>query len=268
MLQIKTCLIALILTFFSLFTVAQQVEVGAKLGAAGYIGDLNPYNPLKFSGPSGGIFAKLNFTPHWGLGLHYNFGQIEGDDAKSNVQQFRDRNLSFKTSLNEASLILDFNLFDLYAYNRKGRITPYLFGGFGAVWYHPTAEFNGNTYELREYNTEGLAATYKDYALTFPYGAGLRYKMKSNWAYFFEIGYRTALTDYLDDVSGVYANPTAWTGNSAQISKALADRSGEQTGVYLGDPGSQRGDFRKRDNYMFVGIGISYTFVSQKCFTF
>jgi opacity protein-like surface antigen len=248
---------------------AQQVELGASLGGASYQGDLNLYNPVKISGISAGAFAKLNFDPHWGLGFHYNFGQIKADDAKSNNLQFNDRNLSFYTSLSELSLLVDFNLFDLLSYSRKGKMTPYLFAGVGIILFNPKATYNGNDIELKPLTTEGQAKPYKGYAPTFPYGAGVKYRLKDNMTIFSEIGYRTPYTDYIDDVSGVYASSSAFTNSSnASLSKALSDRSGEITGTYLGNPGTQRGDFRKRDNYMFVGIGISYTFVSQKCFTF
>ncbi|MBU2045627.1 MAG: hypothetical protein KJ712_02710, partial [Bacteroidetes bacterium] len=53
-------------------------------------------------------------------------------------------------------------------------------------------------------------------------------------------------------------------GNSPEntaLRIALADRSQYKIGV----PGTQRGDFRKKDSYVFVGITLSYTFVSQKC---
>jgi opacity protein-like surface antigen len=247
---------------------AQQLEIGGSLGGSSYLGDLNQYNPVKISGLSGGVFLKTNFTPHWALGFHFNVGSIKGNDATSKNEQFQDRNLSFKTSLQEVSVLGEFNLFDLYAYNRKGKITPYLFVGIGAVIFNPTTIYQGNKYELRDYKTEGQTESYKKYTLTFPYGAGVKYKIRDSWTVFSQVGYRTPLTDFIDDVSGVYAPATAWTGSSAGISSALADRSGENTGVYLGEAGTQRGDFRKRDTYMFVGIGISYTFVSQKCFTF
>ena len=69
-----------------------------------------------------------------------------------------------------------------------------------------------------------------------------------------QIGYRTALTDYLDDVGGYY------TGNATPDDPSIIGGAGRI--------GTQRGDLRKRDNYMLVSIGISYNFVSQKCFTF
>jgi opacity protein-like surface antigen len=248
---------------------AQQAELGLSLGGASYIGDLNPYNPLKVSGPAAGVYAKLNFDPHWGLGIHYNYGKVKADDAKSNNLQFNDRNLSFSTPLSEVSLLLDFNLFDLLSYTRKGRFTPYLFAGIGAVIYNPSTIYNGDKVQLKDLVTEGQAEPYKGTTITFPYGAGIKYKLRNNWTIFSQIGYRTPLTDYIDDVSGVYAAPSAYVNSrDFTLSNALGDRSGEINGVYLGSPGTQRGDFRKRDTYMFVGIGISYTFVSQKCFTF
>jgi opacity protein-like surface antigen len=227
---------------------AQQVEIGGSLGGSSYLGDLNQYNPVKISGLSGSLFLKNNFTPHWGVGFHLSVGSIKGNDASSKNEQFQDRNLSFKTSLQEVSAIGEFNLFNLYAYNRKGKITPYLFAGIGALIFNPTTEYQGDKYELRAYNTEGQSESYKKYTITFPYGAGVKYKIKDNWTIFSQVGYRAALTDFIDDVSGVYAPATSWAGSSASISAALADRSG--------------------DTYMFVGIGISYTFVSQNCFTF
>ena len=56
---------------------AQVLELGVQAGGAGYMGDLNPTQPLKISGPSFGGFAKINFDPNWALSLNYNFGKIK-----------------------------------------------------------------------------------------------------------------------------------------------------------------------------------------------
>ncbi len=267
--QIRTILFFLLLFFANQASFSQQVEVGIHGGGASYLGDLNQYNPVKISGISAGAFARLNFNPHLGLGLHYNYGKVKANDANSNNAQFRDRNLSFYTPLNEVSLLLDFNLFDLYSYGPKRKFTPFIFLGVGALLYNPKTKLNGTAYALKSYTTEAQTEEYNGYTLTIPYGVGVKYKVKDNWTIFSQIGYRTPFTDYIDDVSGVYPAQSAFNNMpNPVISRVLSDRSGEQTGIYLGDPGTQRGDFRKRDNYMFVGIGISYTFVSQKCFTF
>ncbi|RZL45308.1 MAG: hypothetical protein EOP00_17740 [Pedobacter sp.] len=250
----------------TLSSFAQQVEVGLNAGGASYLGDLNQNNPVKISGISAGAFIKLNFDPYWAVGLHYNYGKIKGADSLSSNAQLNDRNLSFYTPLNEASLLLHFNFFDLFTAGTRKRFTPYIFAGVGVVNFEPKTKYMGKEYLMRLYNTEGQSENYKSYAITIPYGGGIKYKKTESLSFFAQIGYRTPLTDYLDDVSGVYPSRNSWPNGG--MGSILSDRSGEKTGVYLGDPGTQRGDFRKRDNYMFVGIGISYTFVSQKCFTF
>lgn len=263
---LSTFLFALLTTFAH----AQRVEVGLNAGGASYLGDLNPYNPVKISGISAGVFGKYNFNRYVGLGLHYNYGKVEANDADSKYQQLRDRNLSFENGLHEISFMLDFNLFDLTPhYRRKTNFTPYIFVGVGALIFEPKTTYKGDEYKLRGYRTEGQEEIYKGFTATFPYGIGIKYKVKDNWTLFSQIGYRTPLTDYIDDVSGVYPAKSFFFDPSVpSSSESLSDRSGENTGVYLGEPGTQRGDFRKRDHYMFVGIGISYTFVSQKCFNF
>jgi opacity protein-like surface antigen len=246
---------------------AQRAEIGLNGGGSGYIGEFNQSNPLKISGINGGIYAKINFDPHWGLGLHYNYGRIKGDDATSKNPVLQQRNLNFRTSLNEVAFIGSFNFIDMYSPGSKKRISPYLFLGVGGVLFEPRGKYLGEwgvTLADTSTSTEGLAP-YRKYSLVMPFGAGLKYKKSENWTLFGQIGYRAAFTDYLDDVSGVYPDkPKMWGGVN------ISDRSGEVSASRLPiySPGDQRGDSRKRDTYVFVNIGISYTFVSQKCFTF
>ena len=111
----KKLLSILFIFIISLKANAQRAEVGVVTGGAGYIGDLNQNNILKISGITAGVFAKVNLTPFIGLGMHYNYGNIKGDDTKSKNQQFRDRGLNFNTNLNEVSLIADVNFFDVFS---------------------------------------------------------------------------------------------------------------------------------------------------------
>nr|WP_121273900.1 DUF6089 family protein [Pedobacter schmidteae] len=244
---------------------AQTFELGLMGGGAGYIGDLNQDKLLKISGLSLGAYAKLNIDPYWAVGVHYTYGKIKANDADAENAQFRDRNLNFKTSLNEVGLQVDFNFLNYFAGGGTKKFSPYIFSGMGLVFYNPKATYNDKTYNLRYYQTEGQTEAYRNYALSVPYGVGIKVRIKDNLGLFSQIGYRTAYTDYLDDVSGRYPDPIIWK-NDAYLAdrKFLSDPSLTQYGAV----GVQRGDFRKRDTYMFVGIGISYTFVSQKCYTF
>jgi len=263
----KTTLFAIILSsFFACKAVAQAWELGAQLGGAGYMGDLNPTNPLKISGFSFGGFVKANLDPNWALSFNYTNGRIKADDAKSGNEQFRQRNLSFTNNLHELSLLVDFNFFDYFSGGGLSRFSPYLYTGVGAVLFNPKTIYQGRTYDLAIYQTEG--EEYKKNAMSIPIGFGLKYNLKSNWTLMGNIGYRNAYTKYLDDVSGYYIDPDKYSTEPSirGMQQILSDRSNEVLGYNVGGKGVQRGDFRKRDTYMFVGIGITYTFVSQKCF--
>lgn len=238
-------------------------ELGLAAGGAGYLGDLNQNNPLKISGINGNLFLKRNFSEYLGLRLNYTFGQISGNDAESNNAQFRDRNLAFKTDLNELSAIADFNFFGLGLGQNDRRFTPYIFVGAGLLMFNPGLKKDGTRYKLSEFKTEGQETSYPTKVLTIPYGFGLRLQNPGGFGIFSEIGYRTASTDYLDDVSGSYSETPAIVKIGDGFLN-LSDPSIKKVGV----PGTQRGDFRKRDTYLFVSVGISITFVSTKCYSF
>ena len=251
--QYKKILLSILTAFFlASTTFAQRIEVGMVAGGASYIGDLNQNDMFKVSGITGGAFANYNFTPHVGVGLHYNYGNITANDNNSKNIDYRNRGINFDTDLHEISIIGEFNFLDAFSPISKRRFTPYIFAGVGRVYFKSSASYhNFSSSNLRKERTEGQLQEYKPYAATIPYGAGLKYKLTNYFTLSSQIGYRTAFTDYLDDVSGYYTGYTAPSNPNG-----------------YGEIGGQRGDLRKRDNYMFVSIGISYNFVSQKCFTF
>jgi hypothetical protein len=246
----------------------QTIELGIAAGGAGYIGDLNQKQPLKISGISAAAYVKMNLDPYWAVGLHYTYGKIKANDARSDNSQFRDRNINFKTPLNEISLQVDFNFFNYFAGGGTKNFTPYIYTGVGTVFFNPKATYDSTTYNVRLYKTEGQGSPYKNYTFSILYGVGAKARLKENWGLFTQIGYRTAYSDYLDDVRGKYPSQSNWPEDDSPELRAIRNRLSDPSLSQYGAPGVQRGDLRKRDTYMFVGIGISYTFVSQKCYTF
>ena len=230
---------------------------------AGYIGDLNINNPIKPSGGFAGLFVKRNFNRYISAKLSYTFGQISGADSTSDYQQFRDRNLSFTTPLKELSLVAEFNFMSYIPEAGKNLYTPYIYAGGGITAFAPRTTYNGQIISLRNLRTEGQSRAYAKNTLVLPFGAGIKYNISGKWTLAADVGYRITRTDYLDDVSGAYAPASALPSASAI---KLADRSGERNGIYIGTPGTQRGDYRPRDFYMFAGFTISYTFVTQQCY--
>jgi opacity protein-like surface antigen len=257
-------LLVILLSLTSCGLFAQTWEAGVSAGGTAYMGDLNQHNPAQISGPQVGVFAQRNFNPYLSLKFNYNYGTISGADSTSNNQQSRDRNLSFHTTLNELSLVAEMNFMnyrpgmDEYKY----RFTPFIFLGIGAVNYNPQATYLGKEYDLRELRTEGQETPYPNTAIVIPYGAGIKYNFSSSWNIMVSAGYRYVRSDYIDDVSGAYPNRVGMS----TIAAALSDRSGERTGTYIGVPGTQRGDFRGHDTYLFVGFTLSFTILTANCY--
>lgn len=239
----------------------QSWEIGAKAGTSGYFGDLNPVRIYKPGDPAAAIFLKANIDSYWSVGFNLMQARIQAHDAYSPNPAQQQRNLNFHSAITELSLFTEFNFFSYIPSVSKSRFTPYLFAGAGLVFFNPKAELDGVVYSLRTYMTEGQPEPYKKYALTVPYGAGIKYNIAGKWTLGLEGGYRTAFTDYLDDVSGRYGDFSKGDLTAAR----LADRSGEIAGSNLFKPGDQRGDFRPRDNYFFLGLTISFTFLTYKC---
>lgn len=254
----------LFLSIFGLWSdvSAQSWEIGGFAGSSGYMGDINPADPLKFTDLAFGAQLKRNIDPYWSFKLNAMHGKIRADDAASASEYQRQRNLNFYSGITEAGLQVEFNFFNYIPGVSKKKYTPYLFTGVAGVMFNPKTMYNGAEYQLADYDTEGV--DYKTYAVAVPYGAGIKYNLTGSWNLIGEIGYRTAFTDYLDDLSSIYPDKNMLMNNDA---RALSDRSGENTGIYYGAAGTQRGDFRKRDTYMFAGISLTYTFVSQKCYS-
>ena len=263
----QTVLIFLALFFISIAAQAQRWEVGITAGSMGYIGDLNQNNYTKLTNFAFGGMVKNNLDGFWSIKLSVLKGQVEADESKSKYQQERDRNLSFFSPITEASLQVEFNFFDYGRLFGKSRITPFLFTGISGFAFNPQTTLNNTIYELKKYRTEGQTRAYKTTALAIPFGLGLKCNITKNLNLIGEMGYRKAFTDYLDDVSGYYPPTGSFTSSDPSqiaIHNALSDRSVSR----IGTAGTQRGDFRKNDTYLFGGITLSYTFVSQKCYSF
>ncbi|RYY30067.1 MAG: hypothetical protein EOP41_01415 [Sphingobacteriaceae bacterium] len=253
----------LLLLLISSGAFAQKWEVGGFAGSSGYMGEFNEINPLKLTDFALGAAVKYNFNPYFSARLGYTYGTIRGADSTASSQQLRDRNLSFYSGLNELALTGELNFFKYEPGISVKRWSPFIFSGVALVGYNPQANYNGTTYDLRSLKTEGQQKEYSSTAISIPYGVGLKVNFYKSWNLALELGYRTAFTGYLDDVSGNYADKNSMPNAYSRI---FADRSGEKTGIYTGSTGSQRGDLRSRDTYMMAGFSLSFTFLSQKCF--
>jgi hypothetical protein len=127
-------------------------------------------------------------------------------------------------------------------------------------------------YELQPLGTEGQGyAEYPDRVLynrtafTWLIGGGFKYRLAKGLGVQLEVGVRKTKTDYLDDVSGTYADPIVLFHEGGEEVAFLADPSVLISGEPVGATGKMRGDDTKKDDYLFAGIGLYYTINPYRC---
>src|SRR4030095_8015554 len=172
------------------------------------------------------------------------------------------RNLSFQSPVSEFSLVGEFNTFDLD--NKKW--TPYVFAGIAVFRYNPyTFDRSGNKTYLQPLSTEGQGlpgySPSSPYGLTqfaLPFGAGIKYNLSDKFRLGMEVGLRRTFTDYLDDVSGNYADQNDLLTYRGSLAADLAYRGDEVPGGDLTytSKADIRGSAKYKDYYYFSGLHL------------
>lgn len=252
--------------------VAQIHEFGVWGGITNYFGDLNTQTSFKFTRPGAGAFYRYNIKYRGAWKSSINWGIAEFDDAKTNIDWNRQRNLSFKTDIIDVSSVIEFNFLKYDKNSKKHWFTPYLGTGLTLFFFNPKAQYKGKWYYLQPLGTEGQndpsysgVKKYRLFSFAIPIVGGFKFSFKRNWNIALEAGVRKTFTDYLDDVSGKYPSYASLPGGSSGLAAALSDRSAENGGEKIGRPGYQRGQSPKFDDYLMGGITISYTIMRERC---
>jgi hypothetical protein len=242
---------------------AQNWEIGVTAGGMGYMGDLNPHQFHKINNLAIGGIVKRNFDGYWSLKFSLLAGKVSARDADTNYPEQVNRNLQFFSPVTEGSFQAEFNFFDFGIEHGQRRFTPYIFAGISVFGFNPKAEYGDTVYELKYLATEEAVAdgaAYKTIATAIPVGAGVKYQLSERLNLAAEFGFRTAHTDHLDDVSQRYPEIDPASSNSA-VRMYFSDPSIAKIGGHQ----VQRGDFRKKDTYIYTGITLSYVFRSNNC---
>jgi Domain of unknown function (DUF6089) len=239
-------------------------EVGGMVGAANYFGDLNTDWRVNRLQPAGMIGARYNFNDRLSTRIGFSVGQVSAFDSDSKNIYEQTRNLHFKSMIFDATAQFEFNFLPYVHGHRDYYYTPYMFLGPSLFRYNPRAELNGTWYDLVDYGTEGqfLGEEYNTIQGGIAYGMGFRYDLSYRWSLNIEFSARKLFTDYLDDVSGTYADPRDIRSQRGDLAVQLADRSEEPK---IGLQGRQRGNGRNNDAYMFLTVGAMYYFGQIRC---
>ncbi|HEY4798149.1 MAG TPA: DUF6089 family protein [Bacteroidia bacterium] len=239
-------------------------ELGIFLGGSYYLGDLNPGGHFnRFTRPAAGGLYRMNFNPRFSAKAVASFGTIEGDDAYSTNENRRNRNLNFKSRINEFAVEGEFNFLPYTTGNKKTSLaSPYIFWGIAVFHFDPLGYYQNRWIPLQPLGTEGQGTTFssqKPYSLTqfsIPFGVGLKINTAKRVGINFEWGLRKTFTDYLDDVSGTYVDPVLLASEKGAMAGALSDRSLVKEGG--SNIGRQRGNSSTKDWYSFAGVIITF----------
>lgn len=238
-----------------------EAELGVSFGFAHYFGDMNK---SKINRPKNavGIFYRKQFGGYVALRASLHAAQLGYADKYNTTPFERQRNLSFFSNLSEFALQGDFNFFKYLPGSRDFRFTPYVTFGVGVIGFDPEAYLPNRTnpFDLNSRRLEGQANEYAQNSIAYPIGFGLKYNIKNNINIGFEVGYRFTNTDYLDDVSTVYAGASAFSDPDDYL---LQDRS--LTLPMLGIAGKQRGFSQQKDRFVFAEFTVSFSINSYKC---
>ncbi|MDQ2720466.1 MAG: hypothetical protein M3Z26_12015 [Bacteroidota bacterium] len=225
----------------------------------------------------GGIFFDAMFRNEIGLRIEGVFGSVKSYDSilKSvapTTNQRYERNLSFRSSISEVSLVAEIHPFEIFGNydddHFPPEVSPYLLVGIGYFHFNPQAMLNGNYVDLQPLHTEGEGfpeyPNVKNYKLTqfnFPVGVGARYDLSPLVNIRAEIVYRFLQTDYLDDVSGRYIDPAVFAKHlsGTQLTEAILLNDRHKPGAVTAHPNGIRGDPKNNDAYITFNIKLGLT---------
>lgn len=253
----------------------QEGEFAIGMGAGHYFGDLNTRAHINRPKIAATAFFRKNFGNYIAVRVGASFAQLGYSDIYNTHNEYMtQRNLSFNSNVWELALQGDFNFFRFMPGEPGYNFTPYITFGIGVFNYDPFAMLAGQKHYLRPLNTEGQGTTqypdrkpYGSMAFSVPFGAGVKYCINESINVGFELVHRVTGTDYLDDVSKTYVDPSVFPplpDGSPSPAYLLHDRSYE-LGEPIGKPGRQRGVSTQKDQFITGIFYISFNLQSYKC---
>lgn len=251
----------------------QSKEIGLSIGTAYYKGDINPSAHFAGRMTAGyGGFYRHNFSTRVGLRINYFQGRVEAWDADSPDAWQQNRNLHFRNDIGELSALFEINYLDHQIGNPGDRLTAFLYTGIGIYTHMPEAELNGQWTPLQPLGTEGQGTSwaeaygidaYGTTGVSIPFGFGFKSNIGPFTTFNVDWGVRKTWTDYLDDVSGMYADRGVLLQERGEVTAAIADRSLVPEGGAANQGGLQRGDPSRKDVYAYITASLSFR-ISKK----
>jgi hypothetical protein len=247
-------------------------QFNGDLGGSNTIG--KDYSTKDIDWPSTGIAGwlgyRLRFHPYFATTTSLCVFNLKGNDKYSQEAVRNARNLHFRSLNVEIQQRLEFIFYARERFSVGRNLTRhrgkrmlneqyYIFSGLGLVYFNSQAEFKDGTWmNLRPMKTEGQSKAYSPVTMTVPFGFGFRTGIGGSYRIGIEVSYVKTFSDYLDDVSTVYADPNSFDSQTA------AYFSNPAVGNPWFAPGYQRGDSKQKDAYYHLNLILSKNLTYKK----
>lgn len=250
-----------------------KTDIGFKLGAANYLGEIGGKEKdrrgfvwdmkVPQTRTSASLFGRHRFNDYFALNAGFNYSSIRGDDNLSTNKGRVGRNLRFKNDILDLTVRGEGYLYKINDVGNRGRyyvsFETYAHAGLNVFYSNPKGSLDGDNWTaLRPLMTEGVA--YKQIGLGIPVGLGFFFTVKRKHRIGWDLTVVTTFTDYLDDISNVYAEPSEMGSPEAinyanqSANSAIADP--QLLPNYF--PGEKRGDPTHNDAYLNMNLSYSY----------
>ena len=263
-------------------------DVGFSIGMANYMGDIGDgvtsrrdfiWDMQEFrSRPAFGVYArrKLDRDGLWHIRTDLSRIHISGSDKDTQYAPRRARNLHFRNHMTEGSIRLERDLLQkplVWARQRRAMLTVRGFIGLARLSHNPEAQVDlnnvmfdqlkesgltteGQWHSLPELQTEGFDYSDELNINTIPFGlsAIVTGQKRGGAADFYvgiEIGFRMTDTDYLDDISRFYADPS----QMSPLGAALSQQS-NPTDLSIANSGNESGPAGSMTAHSYIGDEI------------
>jgi hypothetical protein len=269
-------------------------ELGASVGAMNCLTDLGGkkgvgkkfIKDLNFGNTklAGSAYLSVMYKNAVALRLEGSFGQVSAYDSilkkvKTSTSGRYERNLSFRSNITEFMAAVEIHpLFIFVKYDENDelpRVSPYLMGGVGFFSFNPQAKLQNRWIDLQPLRTEGQgfaeypkSKPYKLNEISIPVGAGIKYELSPMINLRAEFVYRILNTDYLDDVSTTYVDPSLYpsyfSGTKLTNALLLNDRQYELDPTHITNAGDQRGNEKNNDAYFTFNLKVGILFGRER----
>ena len=245
------------------FNDPKTLEVGPHVGVSYYMGDLNPMKPFAQSRLQYGGLVRFNYNNRWTFRFDYAHAKVMASDE---VIKWRpERGLNFTSTINDFSVVAEFNFIEYYTGNPKKNVSPYIFAGFSVFQYTVYTQAGDNLVNLSNYATEGpqdpnakwyekMFGKTSPVGISIPFGMGVKFSLSRHMAATVEWRMQKTFTDYLDDVAKLYPQHHAFYTDENDITYDLTD----PTGNYRA--GHQRGNSSFNDWFGMARASLTWKF--------